>query len=114
VHVKGILHALPFITKNVPDPFYLRNDTNRKRGKESGNVLWLLRLPRAKLIRVVCHTLPSEQCFYLPISSSYVDVFLRHNITANRRQNMLFGLVLYSQPFGTKRNILTHGNEREA
>src|SRR5258708_246963 len=41
---------------------------NGERGKEPGHFLWLPRLPWPKMIRLVCHTMPSKQCFRLPFS----------------------------------------------
>ncbi len=41
---------------------------NRERGKEPGNFLWLPRLPWPKMVRLVCHTMPSKQCLRLSFS----------------------------------------------
>jgi hypothetical protein len=41
---------------------------NRERGKEPASFLWLPRLPWPKMLRLVCHTLPSKRCVRLRFS----------------------------------------------
>src|SRR6266567_2349729 len=74
---------------------------NRERGKESGGFLWLPGLPWPKWVRLVCHTMPSKQCFRLPFScreSSIISRFL-----SNERSIFLpHSTCIYSQSESVK------------